>query len=408
MAPNNQVESESSIKCKVLALLESKGFDRDTLKVNHEIPIATACLYKADIVIVDKDHVVKAVFETKRSESREAELATRLLYVATYCRFPCCVVALKDGMIKIAQVSAFESIEWKDLEPFIESLHERLVPKDGNELIDSVGSYFKEITRVQLHFDGHRCRDGSDNDTPTVRFVFRGEPASFNSSENGKTGLTPSLFRRYILNTDSKLDGMTLYREEECLIQEACRIFPEAFKDCKTDIDKLTVAQHFGIPTRLLDVTGNALVALYFAAQDSDVAEDGVVYVFKVTSKDYKLASTYGQSEKITIEECHKGGYKGLFDKPQLVFPTFRTQRQRVQDGAFYLFGNTVSPFKILMFSEQDYRKIIIPKYNKREILFQLKTRCNIHKGTLFPEVLSDSKDKIIGEAIARIAAERL
>ena len=49
--------------------------------------------------------------------------------------------------------------------------------------------------------------------------------------------------------------------------------------------DKLVRMQHFGLPTRLLDVSLNALVALYFATDpgpDGGLPSDGMVTAFAI------------------------------------------------------------------------------------------------------------------------------
>ncbi|MFR0515161.1 FRG domain-containing protein [Limosilactobacillus mucosae] len=55
--------------------------------------------------------------------------------------------------------------------------------------------------------------------------------------------------------------------------------YPDLFKDCQNNVDRLALMQHHQLPTRLLDLTTNALIALYFAVE-KDNCKDGVVYVF--------------------------------------------------------------------------------------------------------------------------------
>ena len=80
--------------------------------------------------------------------------------------------------------------------------------------------------------------------------------------------LTPKLYRE------------KLFDHESVLIAELMRIAPESFIGMSR-FDSLVKMQHYGLPTRLLDMTRNPLVALFFACADETTRDsDGAVYVF--------------------------------------------------------------------------------------------------------------------------------
>lgn len=62
--------------------------------------------------------------------------------------------------------------------------------------------------------------------------------------------------------------------KEHLLFHDMVAHEPQSFSECKSTLDYLVQMQHYGLPTRLLDMTTNPLVALYFACQPAadDVA----------------------------------------------------------------------------------------------------------------------------------------
>lgn len=91
---------------------------------------------------------------------------------------------------------------------------------------------------------------------------FRGQSCSY-----GESDLSASLYRNP--------------KTEETLIHEYITRFSKEFLAMRNNGERLAQMQHNGLNTRLLDVTSNALVALYFAVADSNNTEDGIVWTFQ-------------------------------------------------------------------------------------------------------------------------------
>lgn len=270
------------------------------------------------------------------------------------------------------------------------------------EIVD-VSTFLAALSRIKNEWESAIQENNAipEEDKRTVKFFFRGH-------RDSSWELTPALFRDVPGIQKLPYQGAneySYYSEEQYLIQEAQRLFPACFEKCKTDVDRMAVAQHYELPTRLLDVSGNSLVALYFAVQEEDADVDGKVIMFRASAEDYKIASTGGQSEKISIQGFHGKVCQSWMGKPILLFPTFFTERQRAQDGAFYLFPNSVNPVNVLGFNAGAYREILIPEAVKGNLKKELEEMCNIHHGVLFPELLSYASPKLKKEAEERVRA---
>lgn len=96
-----------------------------------------------------------------------------------------------------------------------------------------------------------------------VRF-FRGH------SDYQKYKLEPSIYRKKYL-----------IENEENLVREAILRSPEQLPSSLSFFETLVKLQHYGLPTRLLDLTSNALVALYFACRNKEKTP-GEVIVFDI------------------------------------------------------------------------------------------------------------------------------
>ena len=65
----------------------------------------------------------------------------------------------------------------------------------------------------------------------------------------------------------SSLDHGALRDAEPELLSELTRIEPDEFRGAESALDRLVLARHHSLPARLLDITRNPFVALYFASQ---------------------------------------------------------------------------------------------------------------------------------------------
>jgi hypothetical protein len=141
-----------------------------------------------------------------------------------------------------------------------------------------------------------------------------------------------------------------------------------------TDSELLTIAQHTGLPTRLLDWSFNPLVAAYFACQENH-DKDGAIFAYK--------------SGLISIQD-YPDPFSFKTGSIYMLQPNSSHSRLVSQHGYFTL--HTEPTIEI----EQDelnvnLDKIIIPRNLKKEFIFRLN-QMGFNHMTIFPDLEGLSK----------------
>ncbi len=285
--------------------------------------------------------------------------------------------------------------------------------------ISCIEDFLKVINLLKKDISTNKTNKGE------VIFFYRGQSAVFPE-------LKPGIFR----------EKVSLLNNEESMISEFIRRKPNEFNNINNDFDLLAKMQHYGLKTRLLDITRNPLIALYFACQPS-LNEDGEVFVIHpdkvynsmdfltlLFSSFYKQSVFTNQSLKDIITETEKflrlrgvlyesleenhieEIIKGIIDnknQPICVLPAIFNEREARQHSAFLLFpdklgckdicrdpySNTdkadlyfvkdMADFKTSVISKMK-SSIVIDKDKKENILKELKELA-IDQSYIFPEM---------------------
>lgn len=264
----------------------------------------------------------------------------------------------------------------------IESISDLNNKRDNNDgiprtIIGNFTDYYSTIRNI--------C----DIDNAELQYFFRGH-------SNCIYKAIPSIYRKKNIRLESRM------------FHEAVSRNPSEFTEDMSTFDMLVKMQHYELPTRLLDVTTNPLVALYFACKE-DFKNDAEVLIYSMLSDQIKyydsesvciLANLTKLSENSTFtKDKERLIYNILYDKPNFkgrylkseavkqvwcVKPKLNNDRIISQHGAFFIFGMGNSKNKPAKFKDKPII-IRIKAECKKDILKELQI-LGIDESTLFPE----------------------
>lgn len=268
--------------------------------------------------------------------------------------------------------------------------------QNNNKIIDGVGDFIEHVLsldkRKEVFYRGHSKRN---------KYLL--EPSLFRKDEKGNL--------KYLKNED------IMYRE--LLVSNSID-----FRDDVYTLDRLVRAQHYSLPTRLLDITSNPLIGLFFAAINN-LNDDGEVILLEIDRNKIKYFDSDTASAIANLTRLAQGDKERIdFSLEKLAFnedsvvkrllhfikeekPYFEgriepedlrsvicvkgkhsNNRISFQSGAFLLFGHEA------ILPENGNENISISRItvkNKEEILKQLD-KLNINERTVYPSIDNSAK----------------
>ena len=216
-----------------------------------------------------------------------------------------------------------------------------------------------------------------------VHFLYRGECKRYPNF------CRPNIFRKNVLSTNP------LY--EKSLFNTMRQ---NKLSNNESYLENAIDAQHGEFPSRLLDVSYNCLIALYFAVTPyyhKDIAEydkdDGMVYVFFIDEIFSPSAQNTNDNYNAIIDkECSWFNNHAIFQKNhKFIDHTKLNNRIIAQQGAFILFqGNDDEKIPSYMMGG-----IVIPREAKPMIRKELSVMFGINTGSVYPEIVNVAEDLV-------------
>jgi len=240
--------------------------------------------------------------------------------------------------------------------------------------LDCPGLYWTEITSLSDFFAVfHSVLE------PQKTFWFRGHPKA-------EYELAPSALRYPKLAERNR--ALTLIDDMKRFLEMKLPR-PPASDD---RLGWMQVAQHYGLPTRLLDWTQNAAAALFFCCY-KDMDSDGLVVILNPIELNQNIGPTFSsprifdaQNDAQLISPYFDLGGKvnprGRY-RTIAINPTLNTERIAMQQGVFTLHGSRKFALDRTQASSLLYAPIL--REHKEALLYELE-RAGIGEMFIFPE----------------------
>ncbi len=172
--------------------------------------------------------------------------------------------------------------------------------------------------------------------------------------------------------------------------------------DINSDLEWMIYAQHYGIPTNLLDFSKSHIISLLFAVEkafETENHDDGVVFFlnpFRLNNKHVR------RSEIITTID----NTMPTSDGPYVIQGRKLNIRIQAQDGLFVKFDDSDKNLDSLV-DESILKKILIKQSDKKQILSSIFTM-GLGFSSIYPELSYVSKDILMRKNVNDFIKEEL
>ncbi|PUB33674.1 FRG domain-containing protein [Elizabethkingia sp. YR214] len=272
--------------------------------------------------------------------------------------------------------------------------------------IENVSQFIEKIITLTTNHEDNskniywfRGEASSEFETPLVPNAYRVLSETLEHTKNKR------FFSKNIKSIESNIDA-EYYRKSFRYLKES--------KVKNNFVNRYFLIQHYGIQTRLLDWSENALIALYFAVS-SNKDRDGRIWILNPFGLNNITFQKILGSEKNckmipTFSDNHKR--KRLFNKegkfrmreisrryllmdfsndklpessyfPLAIYPPYLENRLQFQSGCFTIFGNEINGLMEIEDSKI-LNSLIIDKNNKQKILKELEI-LGISENSIYP-----------------------
>ena len=196
----------------------------------------------------------------------------------------------------------------------------------------------------------------------------------------------------------------SIYREtylienEDKIIKDALTYCPDDFLPSDTLFEKLVKLQHYGYSTRLLDLTTNALVALYFSAwNEQHYDKDGELIILDIPDEQIK----YGDSDTVAIlSAISLRNFLFNISKAIEIADTDRILKEyeyaeRMKKEYRHLEFNTIIPF-IRKYKIIEGKKAFLLSFNNNTDIISLLHDIQTDKPSFRPVINSDDLQRVL------------